>query len=239
MIELPRHAEPRRREVQPRRPAERPRRHRHLRRPVPRDPGPVLQVHPRVARHQHLLRAEQRLPYPEPRRDRHHRQHRQPRHPRLPPASSGRGRGRRGSGRGRIRLRRAEPRPPGRHPPHREIAQRHRQRHEDDHHRHRQQPPRQQHPDPRHQPRHRQQRRRHRHRRKDPPGQPVRHSAARGPRPAEKPSPLTPSITPNGCVLLSGTARFSAHRAKPVGRCVVRGTLLPRVFPSRRHGGWS
>ena len=74
---------------------------------------------------------------------------------------------------------------------------------------------------------------------KNPPRQPVRHSAARGPRPAEKPSPLTPSITQNGCVLLSGTVRFFAYPAEPDSRGVARIRHLPLVFPSRKHGGWS
>ena len=163
-----RHGEPRGREVQPLGPAERRSRLGDPRRPVLGDPVPVLQVDAGVAGHEDLLGPEDRLPHPEPGRDREHGEQR----------DGGRVRLRPGGGAGGLRLGFAEPRPAHRQPPHREVAQRDRERGEDDHHRHGPQPPGEQHPGPRQQPRHGEQRRRHRDRGEGPAGHP--HSQRRG-----------------------------------------------------------
>ena len=209
---------------------ERRRRRRYPRRSVLGDPVPVLQVDARVADREDLLGPEQRLPDPEPGRDRDRGDQRADRHVGPPP---GGGRGVKNRVRLAIHVRLAELRPARRQLSHREVAERQRERHEDDHHRHRQQAPGQQHPRPRHQPRDRQQGRRHRDRPEQPPGQPPpplgqlpaplggllvrpvkrKESLGDGPRPAERRPPLLCPGIPNGTVAPPGSVSFPSHRA--------------------------
>ena len=126
-------------------------------------------------------------------------------------------------------LRPAEPSPRRRQPPHREVAQRDRQRAGDDYHRHRQQPSREQQPGSWHQPRHCQQRRQQRHRGEDPAGTSMQgtQSGGDGPRPADPPPLLRLLTIPNGTVFHPGGASILACRARPV----------PRAIPAPNHDG--
>ena len=160
--------EPGVREDQPPGASERCRRRRDPHGPVLGDPVPVLQVDARVADAEELLGPERRLPHPEPGRDRDRGQQRADRHA-DPPAIGVRPVGGRGVSR---HVQPPELRPLHRQAPHPEVAQRHRERHEDDQYRQRQQPPGQQHPGPRHEQRDGQQGGRHREDTERPAGQP-------------------------------------------------------------------
>ena len=234
------------REDQPAGGPERRRQRRYPRRPVLGDPVPVLEVHARVADAEDLVGPERRLPYPEADRDHDRCQQRADRH--ADPAAVAVAvstiiRLRSISRRGRL----PDQRPLHRQPPHPEVAQRHRERHEDDQHRHRQQPSGQQHSGARHEQRDGQQRGRHREDPEEPPwqpppplGQPLaflrraqvkppngEESAGDGGRDGNRRSRLLLYVIPNGPV------RQARQRQLPRSPCGTRRCRRPQTRPLR------